>query len=444
MAPELLSCSWPRPVEQADRRWVSDPDWGAPLMAQLPPAHTRTIDGQQCWALNWCQIFSHGLRFHSPRPSGEMRGFHVVFKLRIEDSGKLVFWDDDGSIIRRNGEVVHEDRECHPLTRHELPVRAGDCLEVAQWQYHGDWVWAARIEPVAGAAANIAVNTDIFEEHLPLVQKALRKPNGPPLKMYIAASAPARSMLCLYSMILNGYRPSSVHIFGEYQWNETAREIFARLLPFARIVATSEVREQIAAIQPELADLALRSWSVMKICAGLLSPPHDYCLMDDDIFILDSVSDAIAEFQTCDLVYAPDADYADSYRSIWRLNRDAHPLPTSNMNTGLYWLRNKHDPREIAERLLTSARISAPSWLWEQGFMAVEYARDSVCALPPQRYFYPYFDGLPGSIAGYDYATNPCGFASVHFGGLAEKPSDALSRMLAAQVLKRRTNGRAR
>jgi len=69
--------------------------------------------------------------------------------------------------------------------------------------------------------------------------------------------------------------------------------------------------------------------------------------------------------------------------------------------------------------------------------MALEYARDTSKALLTQRYFYPFFDGLPGGMSGYDYARNPCGFASVHFGGLAEKPSDAASRMLAPQVLSR-------
>jgi hypothetical protein len=40
-------------------------------------------------------------------------------------------------------------------------------------------------------------------------------------------------------------------------------------------------------------------------------------------------------------------------------------------------------------------------------------------------------------MLGYDYAANPCGFASVHFGGLAEKPTDSVARLLAADILGR-------
>src|SRR5207247_10181024 len=105
---------------------------------------------------------------------------------------------------------------------------------------------------------------------------------------------------------------------------------------------------------------------------------------------------------------------------------------------------NTHDPAEVGELLLAPAHTYTPSWLWEQGFMALEYSRDTSCALSGQRYFYPFFDGLPGGITGYDYGRNPCGFASVHFGGLMEKPSDSTSRMLAAQILGRRTAARTR
>ncbi len=77
------------------------------------------------------------------------------------------------------------------------------------------------------------------------------------------------------------------------------------------------------------------------------------------------------------------------------------------------------------------------AWYWEQGFLAIEYAHESFVQLPSQRYFYPYCDGLPGGILGYDYAGNPCDFASIHFGGLAEKPSDADSVLLAPSILSR-------
>jgi hypothetical protein len=431
---DLISCSWPRPVEGSKAGWASDPEWDAPRMPQLPQFQSRVIEGQPCWAIDWCNVFSQGLRFHSHRHSGEMRGFHVTFELRVNDTGKLVFWDDDGCVIRLGGKIVHEDRECHALTRHEIPVRAGDRLEVSHWQYNGEWIWAGRLEPIESSTATVQV----FSQYLPKIHKALRQPNGPPLKMYFGGDSPARSVLCLYSMVLNGYHPSAIHVFGDYQWSDEARQLFAELLPFVAIVPTDKVRQQVSTVKPELAEMMLSHWQVMKLCVGLLCEPNEYCFMDDDMLIINPLKDALEAFKACDLVYAPDADYANEYSNIWGVTGQARKLSTGNINTGLYWLRNKHKPAKIADRLLTVPAWSAPAWQWEQGFMAVEYARDSAQGLPTQRYFYPYFDGLPGGITGYDYAGNPCGFASIHFGGLAEKPCEAGARTLAAQLLNRR------
>ncbi len=431
---DVIACSWPRPVEEAGAQWVSDPEWDAPRMPQLPQFHQHTVEHQPCWAIDWRNVFSQGLRFHSHRRSGEMRCFHVVFTLRIHDSGKLVFWDDDGCVIRRDGKVLHEDRKCHALTRHEINVKAGDCLEIAHWQYHGDWMWAGRLEAQPGPAATL----EVFTPYLAKIEKALRQPNGPPLKMYFGGSSPARTALSLYSMILNGYHPSAVHVFGDYQWNEESQKIFAELLPFADVVPTSKVLEQIAAIRPELVEIAAAHWHVMKLCVGLLCDPNEYCFLDDDMFILGPVNDALDAFKKNNLVYAPDADYSHDYSGIWEGADKKRQIGTGNINTGLYWLRNRHKRAKIAERLLALPASASAAWQWEQGFMATEFEDDPCHALPTQRYFYPYFDGLPGGLTGYDYGMNPCGFTSVHFGGLAEKPGEAGARMLAAQLLNRR------
>ena len=74
---------------------------------------------------------------------------------------------------------------------------------------------------------------------------------------------------------------------------------------------------------------------------------------------------------------------------------------------------------------------------WEQGFIASEYASGRACRLPSQRYFYPFFDGLPGGVLGYDYATNPCDFASIHFGALRHKPDDLTTLTLAPELFAR-------
>jgi hypothetical protein len=433
---DIISCSWPRPVEQAEERWVSEPEWDAPLMPARPQPRWEKISGEQCWVINWREVFAGGLKFWSPHVSGEMRGFHVVFRLRINATGKLIIWDDDGSIIRRNNEVIHSDRSSHRAARSEIAVSAGDHLEVAQWQYNGEWTWGARVLP-SDDLSNTSV--DLLLRYLSRVERRLRNPNGPPLKMYFSGQNPLRTVVAIYSMILNGYSPSAIIVFGEYQWSDQARSFFKALLPFTRIVPTSEALERIESLGgPQLVDLAQCHWFVMKTCIGLLCPPKEYCFMDDDVFILDRMDEALGAFEKCNLVFAPDADYGPAYLSAWGwLYGKSEPLPTASINTGIYSLRNTHDPQKIASDLMKVPINSLPGWMWEQGFMACRYGAESVFKLSAQRYFYPYCDGMPGGMLNYDYAKNPCGFVSIHFGGLVEKPTDAAALALAPEILGR-------
>ncbi len=386
--------------------------------------------------IDWREWFRGGLRFWAPHLGGEMRGFHVVFRLRINGSGTLIFWDDDGSIICRNGAIIHADRTSHPPARSEICVRAGEVLEVAQWQYHGGWTWGARLAPTDQSAQS---SVDLLKPYLRVVQDRLKNPNGSPLKMYFSGQTPIRTVVSLYSMILNGYRPSQVLIFGEYQWFEPSRQLFSALLPFAQIVSTESVLDGIGRLgRAELRELARQNWFVMKTCVSLLYPPEEFCLMDDDIFILENVTDALHAFQQHNLVFAPDVDYSDAYLATWGSHNQCRaPLRTGTLNTGLYWLRNALDPRMLAAQILRVPLNRMPGWQWEQGFMATQFAYESVFQLPSQRYFYPYCDGLPGGMLGYDYAHNPCGFVSIHFGGLAEKPSDQVAHVLAPEILGR-------
>jgi hypothetical protein len=142
---DLLSCSWPRPVRHEGGRWLSDPDWEAPPLPAQPSLTRKYIHGELYWSIDWRELFAGDLKFWSPRGSGEMRGFHVVFRLRIRSSGTLTFWDDDGCVMRRRGRLIHEDRSSHQLSCNEISVSAGDPIEVAHWQYNGEWIWAARV-----------------------------------------------------------------------------------------------------------------------------------------------------------------------------------------------------------------------------------------------------------------------------------------------------------
>jgi hypothetical protein len=429
----LLSVSWPRPSQYEGARWISAPDWDAPLMPRVPEWRVQTIQGESCDVIDWRATFGGDLHRIGARATGEMKGFHVVFHLRVERSGILVFFDDDGSIIRKNGELVHEDREAHELIRHELCVTAGDRLDVAQWQHRGDWMWAARLEASTPTRGTIL---SLFEPYRRRVEEALREPNGPVLKTFTSAIQPVRCALSIYSMIVNGYRPAGVQIFGDYQWNERGRRAIEALMPFGEIVPIHRVEHTLNTLNRRLFPIARRIGMAMKTCVSLFCPPYDFCYLDDDVFILDRVSDALTRRSQCDLVYAPDRDYDAAYRAIWDPAR-AERYATGDVNGGLYFMRNRKDIFSQITRFLKTAPNGHQLWQWEQGFLASEFADAKTHALPAQRYFYPVYEGLPGGVLGYDWRENPCDFVSVHFGGLRCKPTDDDALILIHDILGR-------
>jgi hypothetical protein len=264
-------------------------------------------------------------------------------------------------------------------------------------------------------------------------------PDGPPLKMYVSGHEPARTVIGIYSLILNGFRPSDVTLFGEHQWSATSREIFAELLPFCDFVSTSRVLDDLHGLAgPKLAQWAEAYWHVMKTCVALLQPPNAFCMMDDDVFILDTLEDALTVFKECDLVYCGDFDHDAKYASTWRIPQSA--TPPRQLNAGLYFARPSRQVAELAGHMLSCPPSSVPNYVWEQGLITWAYAEGSSShLLSTQKYFYPLIDGLPGGFARYDYRTNPCGFTSIHFGGSTRKPNDALSLLLADDILMRRT-----
>jgi len=434
---DLINCSWPRPIEQRNGQWISEPEWDAPQMAVMPQPKLQCLNGEWCWTIDWREFFRGGIKPWDPAIGGEMRGFHVIFRICINVTGTLIFWDDDGSIIRQHGQCVHVDKTAHMLTRHELKVEKGEVLEIAQWQHVGGWIWGARLD--TARSRNDETLADLLGSYLEVVQEKLQTPNGPPLKLFTHGGTPGRAVTAVYSMILNGYVPSAVLLYGDYQWNHQAHNFFSRLLPFGQVVPTAEVLNQIRAVgSATLVDWAKRYWFVHKACIAVLHAPDEFCLIDDDIFILDPVQDALDAFQGNDLVFAPDTNHGPRYQIAWRsmLNRGT-TIGTGTFNAGLYWARNHYDKARVAASALAVHPGSTPAYVWEQGFIASLYAGGRSFQLSTQRYFYPLFDGLPCGRLGYDYAQNPCGFVSVHFGGLAEKPCEEHMFDLAPQVLGR-------
>lgn len=388
--------------------------------------------------IDWREVFDGSLKRWTGTRGGEMRNFHVVFRIRIAVSGQLIVWDDDGSIIRRRGEILHSDRSMHPMTRFEIEVKEGDELEIAQWQSHGGWLWGARQEH--SEFPDLAQPRPVFEPFIRTAEERLLHSSGPALKLFCNGSSPIRTALCVHSLILNGYAPREVCLYGEHQWPPANRALLTSLLPFARVVSTDDFLRDLTALgSPQLAEWARQHWFVMKACVALLHPPAESCLMDDDVFVLDSLDDALGALRECDLVYTRDVDHGRRYLPVWGgVFGTPAALPTGDFNAGLYWLRTSGDPRAQAQAMLQVEPQRVQPMDWEQGFIAISYANRPSLALPGERYFYPYYDGLPGGMLGYDYAANPCGFASLHFGGLAEKPTEFDSLLLAPQILARK------
>ena len=148
-------------------------------MPSTPRPHLDVLDGELCWTIDWRDFFRSGLKLSDPYSAGDMRGFHVVFHLRMLRGGVLRFWDDDGSIIRRNDSVVHEDRSAHPRRSNHLEVEAGEVLEIAQWQAGWDWLFSAQVED-SEASPGLGPR-DVLAPYRDLVLRRLASPDGPPL-----------------------------------------------------------------------------------------------------------------------------------------------------------------------------------------------------------------------------------------------------------------------
>ena len=282
--------------------------------------------------------------------------------------------------------------------------------------------------------------------------------------MYTRGAEPIRVIVALYSMILNGYAPYQVFVFGEHQWDQRARDLFTETAPFAEIVSTEQVMKHVRGLGGrQLAEMARKHWFVMKALVTLMYAGEECCLMGDDVFILDGVDDALSALQFGDLIFAPDLDRSKSYLQTWPW---IHPVPhlprTGTFNAALYWIRGVVDPRTIADYALRSQPSVTDPHLWEQGLIAMLYAYRNTQHLPCHRYFYPRAtvparcppqsaeawyprferatiarNGMPAGVLGYDYAENPCGFASINITALAEEFSDAEALQLAPAILGR-------
>ena len=424
---ELLSCSWPFPVSPEGFK----PEWRAPLTHLRPTPEWRSSGDHVFWSIDFGELFRGGPRF-----LGTMRQFGVVLRIRVNAPGKLVFASHGRCALRRGERCVFEGL---PDPEGCIDARAGDILDIAVAHGPEEWTWGAKIE----SAQN--TGSELLNIHLPRVQARLRGAAGPPLKIFTDARSPIRTVVSIYSMILNGYSPSKVYLYGGYQWKPFARHLLAQFLPFASVVSLPKIRDQISQVAPsQLADVAKENWLVMKACLTLFCDPPEFCMMDDDLFILKAVAGAQELFREHDFVFVPEIDNAVHYRPIWSdVFADVSLTRTARLNGALCWLRMRKDRQATADLMMRGLgkldglpKVEA-AWSWEQGFYAHLFANDPIVELPSESYWYPFFRGLPGGMLGYDYANNPCGFTMIHFGGDVEKPTDRDALQLMPQILGR-------
>jgi hypothetical protein len=279
--------------------------------------------------------------------------------------------------------------------------------------------------------------------------KRLEHHNGPPLVMYTDGSSPWRALVSLLSMILNGYAPREVLLFGEHQWDQRARDLFVTAAPFANIVSADRFTQHIRACGgPQLAEMAKEYWFVAKALFAL-TYAKDGCFMDDDMFIIDGVDDALLAFRVNDLVYIPGVDQEDAFRTAWRTVRSVpRPLDTKAFNSALYWLNRFVDPSIVVSLVRNSDPGNTPRHIWDQGLFATLYAMRCTAQLSKDRYF---ACGQPSRAMGnersalrtvlleYDYAENPKGIAGIHFGSFTDGLSDDEALRLAPAILGRST-----
>jgi hypothetical protein len=406
------------------------------------------MDHMPVWTIDW-RGFIRGM-IQDPGKmelTGQMRRFQIVFRIRVLESGPLAVWSDDGCVIRREGRILHEDRTAHAASRQVIAVQRGDLLEIAHWQMSDGWIWGAGVLPPPVSAEDAAA---VLAPYLDPVLARLAAPTGPAIKLMADGRNPYRTVVSVYSMILNGYAAAGLCLYGEHQWSPAVRACFETYLPFASIVPTGEVVARLEALAgTALAHEALRHWYVLKTCMAVLEPPDEFCAMDDDVFVLGSVDDALAAFRDHTYVFGQDFDLGTDYHRAWNdvMPREA-PIATGMGNVGLAWQRQRHDRAEIARAMVENAPARAapgpdgqpmPYWIWEQGLINMLYADGAVWPLPTERYPFLKMDGLPGGMLGYDYGRNPCGFAALHFaGGWPGRPTDLVTLALAPAILGKR------
>ena len=347
---DLLECSWPQPVDLAGGRWLSPPAWQAPLMPYHPQPRWDLMEHMPVWTIAgrpFVTCSSHG-------GFGKMPGRCEGFRSPSGSSCEALATLRSGQRMAASsvGRCCPDRRSCRPWIG--PPCRGRDGGRHARHRpvpVDRQLVVGAGFVPPTVSAEDAL---DMLTPFLNPITTRLQSAAGPAIKMFTDGQHPYRAVVAAYSMIVNGYAPSSLLLYGDYQWSAGARACFEQLLPFATIVPTVDVCDRLERLGgADLATLALRYWYVMKACVMVLEEPDEFCAMDDDVFVLDDVGDAVQAFRTHDYVFPPEDDFADEYHRLWsRVIPRPWPIGTGRANIGVSWQRQRHDRKSVAEAIV--------------------------------------------------------------------------------------------
>jgi hypothetical protein len=440
-----LTSSYPVAAEWRGEEWVGEPAWNAPEMPDAPIPRLENWRGHGSWLYDFHRFFQNQMGVPYRATSPQMRLRQIVLRGRAARAGRLLIWADDMAVVRRNGLVTGEKR-APGNGGLMIDVASGDEIEIACAQLAGEWWLSVGFErPVLSDQDRI----DLLRPWSVLAGERLRQPDGPPLKLYTNARNPSLMASSLLTMVVNGYSPEEVLLYGDYQWSPEKRAMVEALLPFARIVPAAETCRRLEELGgPELPELARAHWWVMKSAITLLENPASACMMDDDLLILEPLTDALSASRTHALVHVQDRkDWASRYRGVWSHALSLpDPLPTGLVNCGLVFIRQMHDRQQVARMMVeySPARIQAMvdfdirKWCWEQGLVAALYAEQPVFPLDLQRHLFVPHDGLPYGPLAYDYERNPAGYSSVHLVNRGyEDDSETLGFAVGQRALRR-------
>jgi SAM-dependent methyltransferase len=377
-----------------------------------------------------CPVLDHGFlvtgALASARNRAEMERNMALAHELARDSGEPIFrmaW-------RTEEERIRLEREIHDGV--EAYLASQECVPAVEPTAELGFFPPRIAEEIATIACQPEGPLDLDKiAHLlsPLAAEAARRiaiPNGPPVAVYCDGNSPVRAAIAIYSLILNGYGPEKVALFGEHRWSEETKAFLQASLSFAEFPATESLRSAVRRAGGETLEGMIGGNDFgLRAAMALFVSNEEMCILEDDVVVLDGLDEGVNRLRTHDLVFAPAIDKGRQFRKRWPTARKLpRPLATADFGGGLYWLRPVTHPGLIAQQIL---RLSMPSGGnpdrdWLNGLIALAYARHDIWKLPEQLHINTasaleatpkQLVQLRQTILSYDFQRNPSRLGSV-------------------------------